>query len=226
MPGFDITNFKALEAAAQRVNGEFQNVDILVNNAGAQGRFGPFVEVDFEHWRNLFEINFFSAARLTQLILPSMLERKWGRIINISGGGATAPRLNATGYGVSKCALCRWSETLAQEIRDSGVTVNSVAPGAMNTRMLDEILAAGMERLPQEHAKAQAQAKSGGVPPTEAAALVLFLASEAAGRITGKLISAPWDGWRNFPSHLDEINATDIYTLRRIIPKDRGMSWE
>ena len=225
-PAFNLSDLQALETAVRQVRAEFPHVDILVNNAATQGAFGPFTEVDFDHWRHLFEVNFFSAARLSQLLLPAMIEQKWGRIINISGGGATAPRPNASGYGVSKCALVRWSETLAQEVRHTGVTVNCVAPGAMNTKMLDEVLAAGAERLPHEHAKAIAQAKSGGASPQEAAALVLFLSSMASERINGKLISAVWDGWRNFSGHLEEISGTDIYTLRRIIPKDRGLAWE
>jgi NAD(P)-dependent dehydrogenase (short-subunit alcohol dehydrogenase family) len=224
-PAFDLSDFPAMERAVRQVQGDLPPVDILVNNAGAQGDFGPFAETDFEHWRHLFEVNFFSAARLTQLLLPSMIGRKWGRIINISGGGATAPRPHASGYGVAKCALVRWSETLAHELRPTGVTVNCVAPGAMNTRMLDERLAAGAERLPEEYAKAVEQSRTGGASPEEAAALVLFLASAASERINGKLISAAWDHWKNFGEHLEEISGSDIYTLRRIIPKDRGMTW-
>jgi hypothetical protein len=96
----------------------------------------------------------------------------------------------------------------------------------MNTRMLDEMLAAGPEKLGEAHyANLIKQQQSGGDSPLEAAELAVFLASAAGDEITAKLISAKWDNWRDFSAHSDELNKSDVYTLRRIAGRERDMSW-
>src|SRR5262249_35830489 len=115
-----------------------------------------------------------------------MRARGRGKIINLSRGGATGPRPDLSAHAPSQCALVQLTETLAHELRGSGIDVNSVAPGAMNTRMLEEVLAAGPEAS-GEYARATEQAKSGGTPPEQAAALIVWLASPASDGITGRL---------------------------------------
>ena len=105
------------------------------------------------------------------------------------------------------------------------MTVNAVAPGPMNTRMLDEVLAAGPEKASREYAAAVARAREGGVPPAAAAALIAWLASDASEAITGRLLSAVWDGWEQLADRADVLDGSDIYTLRRIVPRDRGHGW-
>jgi NAD(P)-dependent dehydrogenase (short-subunit alcohol dehydrogenase family) len=117
-------------------------------------------------------------------------------------------------------------ETLAEEVKTLGIDVNSIAPGALNTRLLDEVLEAGPEKVSKSfYERALKQKTEGGSPLERGAELALFLASAKSDGITGKLISAIWDPWDRFPEHLDDLQKTDIYTLRRIIPKDRGMDW-
>ena len=129
-------------------------------------------------------------------------------------------------YAASKAAIVRFAETLAEEVKDDGIDVNSIAPGALNTRLLDEVLEAGPQKVGKAfYKKALDQKKEGGVPLELGAELSVFLASELSDGITGKLISAVWDPWKTFPEHLDELKKTDIYTLRRIVPKERGMEW-
>jgi NAD(P)-dependent dehydrogenase (short-subunit alcohol dehydrogenase family) len=104
--------------------------------------------------------------------------------------------------------------------------VNSIAPGALNTRLLDEVLQAGPEKVGKSfYERALKQKAEGGSSLERAAQLAVFLASAASDGITGKLISAVWDPWEHFPEHLDDLQKTDIYSLRRIVPKDRGQSW-
>jgi NAD(P)-dependent dehydrogenase (short-subunit alcohol dehydrogenase family) len=220
----DLGNVASLDALVSRVTKRLGPVEILINNAAIQGPMGLFDGLNFDEWRGVFDVNLFAPMRLCQLLLPSMKARKRGKIINLSGGGATAPRPHVTAYAATKVAMARLTETLAVEYQEFGIDVNAVAPGAMNTRMLQETLAA---KLPHEHDKALKQEKTGGAPPEKAAELVTWLASSASDGITGKLISAVWDGWRDLPSHKPDLDKhPDLYTLRRIVPKDRGLGWE
>jgi NAD(P)-dependent dehydrogenase (short-subunit alcohol dehydrogenase family) len=190
-------------------------IDILVNNAAVQGPIGSFDSVDFTRWQSVFNVNLFAPARLCQLAIPQMRQRG-GKIINLSGGGAASPRPHVSAYGSSKCALVRFSETLAVELKSDRIDVNAVAPGPMNTRMLDEVLEAGQSAAPLEFDAAEKRKRDGGVPPGKAAELVTFLASPASDGITGRLISAVWDDWKSFADRREEIADSDLYTLRRI----------
>lgn len=125
---------------------------------------------------------------------------------------------------MAKSALVRFTETLAVELADSGVTVNAVAPGAMNTRMVDEVVEAGPGGS-GEYFAAVARRTAGGHAPDAAVALIAWLASPASDGITGRLISAVWDPWETLAARREELAGSDIYTLRRIVPKDRGKSW-
>jgi 3-oxoacyl-[acyl-carrier protein] reductase len=157
--------------------------------------------------------------------VPHLRALGHGKIIQISGGGATSPMPGISAYAASKSAIVRFTETLALELADAGIDVNALAPGAMNTRMLDEVLHAGPDRVGQAYyERSLAQQESGGTPPTVGAELALWLASSESDGVTGKLISAVWDPWRDFEAHRDELSS-DVYTLRRIIPRDRGMDW-
>ncbi len=204
---------------------EFGGIDILVNNAAIQGPIGPFEANDPVAWRQTMEVNFLGPAELCRLAIPQLRQRRHGKIINISGGGATGPRADFSAYGSSKAALVRFSETLAVELAPDEIDVNCIAPGAMNTQMLEEILAAGPDAAPREFAKAREQKRTGGSSPTRAAELVVFLASAQCDGITGRLISAVWDPWESLPEKREALAEGDIYTLRRIVPGDRGQSW-
>src|SRR5205823_2003331 len=119
----------------------------------------------------------------------------------------------------SKAAVVRFGETLAEEVRDFGIDVNSVAPGALNTRLLNEVLAAGPQVVGTAfYEQSRKQSTDGGTPLEVGASLCVFLASSESDGITGKLISAVWDPWSDLPGHLDELTRSDLYTLRRITP--------
>jgi NAD(P)-dependent dehydrogenase (short-subunit alcohol dehydrogenase family) len=213
----------ALVHAALR---EFGRLDILVNNAGVAGPTGPIENIDWEEWTRTIEINLLGSVLLSRAVLPHFKKVEHGKIIQLSGGGATNPLPMLSAYAVSKAAIIRFVETLAEETRRHHVDVNAIAPGALNTRMLDELLAAGPERIGSAlHARSLQQKQNGGVPFYKGADLAVFLGSSLSDGITGKLISAAWDPWKTLPNHLADLNGTDIYTLRRIVPKDRGMTW-
>ena len=120
----------------------------------------------------------------------------------------------------------RFAETLAVELRPYHVDVNAIAPGALNTRLLDELLAAGPEAVGQPmYERSLEQQVKGGVPLERGAALCVFLASAASDGVTGKLLSALWDPWRSLGDHRADLDGTDVYTLRRIVPADRELTW-
>jgi len=201
------------------------SIDILVNNAGVYGAMGTIDEIDWAEWTRTIEINLFGSVLMCRHVVPHMRARRYGKIIQLSGGGATGPLPRLSAYAASKAAVVRFAETLAEEVREHGIDVNSMAPGALNTRLLDEVLAAGPERVGAAfYDRARKQKTDGGAGLARGAALAVFLASAASDGITGKLLSAIWDPWEELPSHAVDL-AGDVYTLRRITPRDRGFGW-
>jgi NAD(P)-dependent dehydrogenase (short-subunit alcohol dehydrogenase family) len=210
-------------ASALAVSGQ---VHVLVNNAGVYGPMGPLESVDWEAWTRAIEINLLGSVLPCRALVPHFKARRYGKIVQLSGGGATSPLPRLSAYAASKAAVVRFAETLAEELRGTGVDVNAIAPGALNTRMLDEVLAVGPERVGESfYERALRQKEQGGAPLERAAALAVFLASEASDGITGRLLSAVWDPWERLADHRDELERSDVYTLRRIVPADRGLAW-
>ncbi len=196
-----------------------------MSNAGVYGPMGPIEQTDWAEWVRAIEINLFGSVLPARAVASHFLQRGYGKIIQLSGGGATGPLPGLSAYAASKAAAVRFAETLAHELRAHRVDVNAIAPGALNTRMLDEVLAAGPERVGEDfYRRALEQRRSGGVPLWRAAELVVFLGSAASDGITGKLLSAVWDPWSGLPDHIADLDS-DVYTLRRIVPGDRGFDW-
>lgn len=204
----------------------FPSLQVLVNNAGVYGPMGPIEQIDWTAWTQAIEINLLGSVLMARALVPHFKACNSGKIIQLSGGGATAPMPNISAYAASKAAVVRFAETLAEELRPFHVDVNSIAPGALNTRLLDELLAAGPDAVGDSlHKRSLEQHAQGGVPLERGAALCVFLASAASNGITGKLLSAVWDPWPSLPDRHADLDGTDVYTLRRIVPADRGLTW-
>ena len=200
--------------------------DVLVNNAAAQGPIGPFWETDWNEWSGSFTLNAFAPVRLCRLLLPGMIDRRWGKIITLSGGGATGPRPRFTAYGAAKTLLVRFTETLAEELAPFGVDANTVAPGAMKSAMTEAILGAGPTRAGEKEYETARRLQAGtDEVVSRAARLCVFLASHASDGITGRLLSAVWDPWETLADRRQDLARTDVYTLRRIVPSERGLDW-
>jgi 3-oxoacyl-[acyl-carrier protein] reductase len=213
----------AVMAQARKV---FPALDVLVNNAAVQTPIGPVWENDWDEWQRAFHLDLLAPVQLCRLCVPWMAERRQGKIVNLSGGGAAGPRPRFSAYGTAKAALVRFSETLAEETRAVGIAVNCVAPGALPTALVEDIVRAGPGAAgPDEYEKARRILAEGPEALRRAARLCVFLASSASDGITGKLISAVWDPWEALPEHVRELRETDVYTLRRIVPGERGFSW-
>ncbi len=222
----DVSNPESCAAATRRARELFPELTALVNNAGVYGPKGPLEEVDWKAWEDAIRINLFGTLHMCREVIPHFRARGYGKIINLSGGGATAPLPRISAYAASKAAVVRMTETLAEELKDAHVDVNAIAPGALNTRLLDEILEAGPEKVGKTfYERSVKQSAEGGVPLEKGAALAVFLASAASDGITGRLLSAQWDDWAGLPARREQLAQSDVYTLRRIVPQDRGLSW-
>lgn len=222
----DVSKIDDVKSVIEATIEKFGHIDILVNNAGVYGPKGTIEDVNWQEWVRAIEINLYGSILMCRAVLPHFKAQGRGKIVQLSGGGATNPLPRISAYAVSKAAVIRFIETLAEEVRENHIDVNAIAPGALNTRMLDEVLDAGPKRVGKVfYERSLKQKQTGGAPLDMGAELAVFLGSSLSDGITGKLISAVWDPWASFPEHLDELNKTDIYTLRRIVPKDRGMTW-
>ena len=194
----------------------------VVNNAGIYGPIGPTEEVSLADWTRAWQVNVTGTLLVCQHAVRAMKPLQAGKIITISGGGATNPMPRFAAYAATKAAVVRFTETLAEEYRADHIDVNAVAPGALRTRLTEQVLAAGPEKAGAEFfAKNKKWSDEGAVDPRIGAALCVYLASTESDGITGKLISAQWDPWKDLQKFRADLKG-DIYTLRRIVPEDRN----
>lgn len=213
-------------AVAERAQKVLPPLTVLVNNAGIYGPIGHLEANDWDHWVQAIQINLLGTALMCRAVIPLLRAQRYGKIINLSGGGATAPLPRFSAYATSKAAVVRLTETLAEELREDGIDVNAIAPGALNTRLLDEVLAAGPDKVGKAfYERSMKQREEGGAGLEKGAALTVFLASAASDGITGRLLAAVWDDWQSLPEKKSQLAGSDVFTLRRIVPKDRGLSW-
>jgi 3-oxoacyl-[acyl-carrier protein] reductase len=237
----DVSDEKQVNELVAFALRELGSVDALVLNAGIYGPMGATESVDLAEWKRAVEINLFGVLLPCRAAIPYFksgkrkaesgnlnVENNSGahkKIIVLSGGGATNPMPNISAYAASKAAVVRLMETLAEELKPFHVDVNAIAPGALATRLVDEVLAAGPERVGAAFfEKNKSWKEKGATPPELGARTAVYLASAASDGITGKLISAQWDPWEKLHEFKNDLDS-DIYTLRRIVPKDRGKNW-
>ncbi len=207
-------------------------LDVLINNAAVPGPIGSLAETDFAPWEETVRMNLVMPAELCRAAIPLLVaaaaKGRRAKIVNMSGGGATSPRPNFSAYSVAKTGIVRFTEILAGELRAQGIDVNAVAPGALPSVMTRNILAAGAALCaPHELAIAEkAQGAAGQAAMAKATDLIAYLSSSVSDGVTGRLIAAQWDPWPNFAALREALDKTDIFTLRRIVPKDRGLDWD
>ena len=205
----------------------FGGVNALVNCAGIQGPIGPTASVPTGAWQTVFEVNVVAVADLCGALVSNLAANaRRGKIVNLSGGGATAPRAAFAPYALSKVAVVRYTETLAAELGDRPIDVNAVAPGVLATAMTAEVLSVGAAVAGADEARRAADAHAQGEASLDrAVGLCAWLLSSESDGITGRLLSAVWDPWESLQNHAAELRGSDIYTLRRVVPADRGKTW-
>ena len=169
---------KALEA--------YGTIDILVNNAGARGPIAPIHEIPLAEWEQTLRVNLTAAFLCTKAVIPVLIKKKEGKIINVAT--TMTPRPNLTPYMVAKAGLIHLTKQLSRELKDYNIQVNAIHPGVMDTQMQEEIRKAGVKAIGTDMFE---RLKEEGIlhPPSEPAKLVLFLASRAADGITGEYLS-------------------------------------
>jgi NAD(P)-dependent dehydrogenase (short-subunit alcohol dehydrogenase family) len=232
-PGARVISHRANIADETDVDGLFANakssfgkLDILVNNAGVQGPIGAIEQIDWKEWVDAIAINLMGTVYCARKAVEIFKSNRYGKVINISGGGATNPLPGISAYAASKAAVVRFTETLALEVKEFAIDVNAVAPGILSTRLTEQLIKAGPERISSTlHARIKNARAAGGTPTTVGADLCVYLASAESDGVTGRLIAAQWDPWPFAEAAKHDIADSDIYTLRRIVPADRGRSW-
>jgi NAD(P)-dependent dehydrogenase (short-subunit alcohol dehydrogenase family) len=191
----DLSIYSSVEQSVKWILDNHHRVDILVNNAAVSGYMGPVVETPIEEVEKVMKVNMISVFYLSKLLLPRMIENRFGRIINISSIAYRKNTAHSASYNMTKAALNTFTSTLSKEVASHGITVNAVAPGLVLT---DRIL----------HSRIPGMAKELGVSPEEmmekltagtdtghltkeedVAELVMFLASSASQNITGEIIN-------------------------------------
>jgi 2-hydroxycyclohexanecarboxyl-CoA dehydrogenase len=184
----DVVDSASVAAAVQAAQERFGHLDVLVNNAGWDD-LKPFLQTDEAFWDRIIDINFKGPLRFTRLLLPGMVERGWGRIVNIgSDAGRVGSSLEAV-YSGAKGGLIAFTKTIAREVARNGVTANVVCPGPTDTPFMQETMAS------QRDADAVLGAVVRSVPmrrlaqPSEVAAAVRFFATDEAGYVTGQTLS-------------------------------------
>ena len=222
----DVSAEKDVKKLIKFTKNKFKKIDILVNNAGIYGPKGNIESINWQKWKKTIEVNLYGSIMLCKEIIPHFKKKNQGKIIQLSGGGAAAPLPRVSGYAVSKVGIVRFIEGLSEEVKNYKIDINAVAPGTINTNMLNELLKAGPKKIGKKaYIKSLKQKKDGGSSFQEACDLILFLSSEYSNGISGKLISAIWDDWKIFPSYKKKLSNSDLFSLRRIIPRDRNLKW-
>jgi NAD(P)-dependent dehydrogenase (short-subunit alcohol dehydrogenase family) len=222
----DVTSKEDVDALAAEAFRLFPHVDAVVNNAGIYGPLGALEEVDWDAWKETITSNLLGTVCVSRAFIPHFKGRGYGKFVNISGGGATSPLPRISAYAASKAAVVRFTETLAEELKGFGIDVNAVAPGVLDTRLTRQLLEAGPEAVGKDlYSRIDSMAGDGQATLEKSAGLCAYLASAESDGISGKLIAALWDPWPTLAEHKADLSGSDIYTLRRILPKERGRAW-
>ena len=212
----DVSSREQVNAAAALTLERYGVIDVLVNNAGNIGPVGRVWDNDPEDWAHTIAVHLMGVFYGCHAVLPAMLERGQGRIVNMSGVGGP----NMSAYDAAKTSIVNLTENLALELADTPITVNAISPGSIHTRMWEETRDLALAIGDTATYERGVQVTSGqGASIERAAELAVFLGSDDCGRLSGRLIRAFADKFEEFGSQADEIMASDAYLLRRVDPE-------
>lgn len=208
----DVTNWEEVRRVARRAEEEFGPVNVLINNAGSLSAVGPTWEVDHRGWLRDITVNLYGTMLCCRVLMPGMIERGAGYVLNMVGGGTTGPHLYGSGYGCSKAGLMAFTETLAREAEGTGVKVFAMDPGLVRTDMTEALVEgeAGRKWRPGIGEMFQ---KGRDNPPELVAELAVKLVSGRADALTGRYFHAGED-FKRIIDNADRIVEKDARVLR------------
>ena len=218
----DVGNWLQIANAADEVAAAWGQIDGLITCAGVQGEIGRTLAADPANWDATIRANLDGTFHSLRAFAPLLAKApRRAKVVCFSGGGAAKGRAQFSAYAAAKAGIVRLVETIAEEERGRPLDINAVAPGAINTRLTEEILKLGPDVVgAAEFAAAQKQKASGGAPLDRVFGLVEWLLSPASDGISGRLLSAQWDDWAGLAAQRDALAKSDLYTLRRVTPPD------
>jgi 3-oxoacyl-[acyl-carrier protein] reductase len=201
------------------------SVNEYINCSGIQGQLGPSTELTYQEMSAVFNVNLFSSIFFTNHFVNMKREIDKLSIIHFSGGGSTSPRPMFMSYSLSKTSLLRFIENFAAENPTNRVKINAIAPGVIPSKMQAEVVESPSLRQTKDYVISLKSLSEKNYDTTKVLSLCDFLLTDSSEGITGKLISAEWDNWAEWPHHLEQLKDSDLYTLRRITARDRGQEW-
>jgi NAD(P)-dependent dehydrogenase (short-subunit alcohol dehydrogenase family) len=202
----DVACAEDVRTMVERTERELGPIDLLVNNAGAAGPMTPFWETDPEDWWRCQEVNVLGPMLCCRYVVPGMIGRHTGRIINLTSGAGTRAIPNLGPYAISKASVIRFSEQLALDLGPHGITVFPIRPGIVQTRMVESV----RQNVPLVQSLLD---QGRGVPPEATADLVEYLASGKADSLSGYLFSVQ-ENWDEMVRRSEEIRREEMYVLR------------
>ena len=212
----DVSSREQVDAAVAQTLDQYGVIDVLVNNAGNIGPVGRVWDNDPEDWASTIAVHLMGAFYGCRAVLPSMLARGQGRIVNMSGVGGP----NMSAYDAAKTGIVNLTENLALELADTSITVNAISPGSIHTRMWEETRDLALAIGDIATYERGVQVTSGqGASIERAAELAVFLGSDDCGKLSGRLIRAFADKFEEFPGHVEDVMASEAYLLRRVDPE-------
>jgi len=202
----DVASAEDVRSMVQRTEKELGPIDLLVNNAGVAGPLAPFWETDPRDWWRCQEVNVLGPMLCCREVVPGMMRRRSGRIVNLTSGAGLRAIANLGAYAISKASVIRFSEQLAMELAPHGITVFPIRPGVVRTRMVESV----RERVPVVQNFLD---QGRDVPPEATADLVEYLASGKADSLSGCVLSVE-ENWDEMVSRAEEIRSEQMYVLR------------
>jgi NAD(P)-dependent dehydrogenase (short-subunit alcohol dehydrogenase family) len=202
----DVSHASEVKGMVQRTESELGPIELLVNNAGIAGPMGPFWETDPDEWWRCEEVNVRGPMLCSHAVLPGMMRRNAGRILNLSSGAGVRAVPNMGAYALSKAAMMRFSEQLALELAPHGIQVFAIRPGVVRTQMVEAV---------RSHVPVVQKFLDEGrdVPPEATADLVEYIASGKADALSGCVLSVE-ENWNEMVRRSEEIRRDQMCVLR------------
>src|SRR5262249_44716198 len=208
----DVSDFTAAGVIVDRVERQLGPVDLLINNAGVATALGPVSETEPRDWWRCFEVNLLGPYLYTRAVLPGMIAMGRGRIVNVASGAGLVPIPNLSGYVTSKAGLIRFTEVLAREVHEHGISVFGIEPGTVRTDMAEQVLeSTGVQKWLPWFERIFEEGRD--VPADYAVRLVMLLALGKADELTGCFLDIS-DDIQSLAEQSEQIRREGLYSLR------------